>query len=78
LRLCAAAHNRKNWLFAGSLAGGKRAATIYSVIESCKAAGVDAFAYLKDVLVRLATTPARRIAELTPRGWKAARESGGS
>jgi transposase len=32
---------RRNWLFAGSKAGGERAAAIYSVIETCKASGVE-------------------------------------
>jgi len=62
---------RKNWLFAGSEEGAKRAATIYSLVESCKAAGVEPFAYCRDVLTRTATEPARN---LTPRAWKRARE----
>ena len=64
---------RKNWLFAGSDAGGERAAIIYSLVASCKLAGIDPFAYLRDVLDRISTHPASRIAELTPRGWKAFR-----
>lgn len=32
---------RKNWLFAGSKAGGERAAAIYTVIETCKLNGVE-------------------------------------
>lgn len=65
---------RKNWRFAGGAQGAERGATIHSIVESCKAAGVEPFAYLKDVLVRVATTPQSRILELTPRGWKTARE----
>jgi transposase len=64
---------RKNWLFAGSEDGGKRAATIYSLIGTCKLLGVEPFAYLRDVLERLPTHPASRVEELTPRGWLAAR-----
>ena len=63
---------RKNWMFAGSDEGGKRAAIIYSLVASCKHIGLDPFAYLRDVLDRISTHPHCRIAELTPRGWKAA------
>ena len=66
---------RKNWLFAGSDEGGKRAAIIYSLIASCKLVEVDPFAYLRDVLDRVSTHPNDRISELTPRGWKAALNS---
>lgn len=62
---------RKNWLFAGSDAGAKRAAVIYSLIGSCKLFRIDPFAYLRDVLDRVSTHPASRIADLTPSGWAA-------
>jgi len=62
---------RKNWLFAGSHEGAQRAATIYSLVESCKAAGVEPYAYFRDVLSRTAIDPARK---LTPRAWKLARD----
>jgi transposase len=61
---------RRNWLFAGSDAGAERAATIYSLIASCKLCEIDPFEYLRDVLDRISTHPASRIAELTPSGWK--------
>jgi transposase len=60
---------RKNWLFAGSMRGGRAAAVIYSLVESCKLAGVDVLAYFADVLVRVATHPASRIDELLPANW---------
>jgi transposase len=60
---------RKNWLFAGSMAGAHRAALLYSLVQSCKLVDVPPFAYLKDVLVRVATHPHRDIAQLTPRAW---------
>ena len=66
---------RKNWRFAGSDEGGKRAAIIYSLVASCKIIEIDPFAYLRDVLDRVSTHPNSRIAELTPRGWKAEREN---
>jgi transposase len=65
---------RKNWLFAGSPKGGERAAVIYSLVSTCKLLGIEPFAYLRDVLERLPTHPADRIAELTPRLWLAARQ----
>ena len=42
------------WLFAGSMRGGRAAAVIYTLVESCKAVGVDVLTYLADVLVRVA------------------------
>lgn len=62
---------RKNWLFAGSLAGAKRAALLYSLVQSCRLAEVSPFEYLKDVLIRIATHPQSQIAQLTPRAWAA-------
>ena len=60
----------KNWLFAGSLRAGKRAAAIMSLIHSAKLNGHDPFLYLKDVLSRLPTQPNSRIGELLPHRWK--------
>ena len=60
---------RKNWLFAGSDAGGGRAAAVYSLIETCKLNGIDPFAWLRDVLARIAAHPIRRIDELLPWNW---------
>ena len=67
---------RKNYLFAGSDAGGQRAARLYSLIGTCHLLGVEPFAYLRDVLTRLPTHPQRRLLELTPRGWLAAQCTG--
>lgn len=61
---------RHNWTFAGSDAGGQRAAAIYTLIESCKLNHVDPQAWLTDVLARLQDYPAKRIAELLPWNWK--------
>jgi transposase len=63
---------RKNYLFAGSDAGGHRAAAMYSLIESAKLNGLDPQLYLTDVLARIADHPARQIAELLPWQWKPA------
>ena len=69
---------RKNYLFFGSDAGGRRAAILYSLVGTCKKIGLDPFAYLRDVIARVSTHPARRITELTPRGWKAQLLSSGA
>ena len=70
-QLRAVAVGRKNWLFAGSFEGARRAALLYSLIQSCRLVDVSPFLYLRDVLVRVATHPHQRLHELTPRGWKA-------
>lgn len=52
---------RKNWLFAGSLRSGQRAAALMSLIQSAKLNGHDQYAYLKDVVARLPTQRASNI-----------------
>ena len=64
---------RANWLVFASPRGGEVACRLYSLVLSCKENGVDPQAYIEDVLTRISTTPARRIRELTPWGWAAAR-----
>ena len=61
---------RKNWLFAGSLESGKRAANVMSLIQSARLNGLDPYAYLADVLRRLPTHPDSQIDELLPHVWK--------
>ena len=63
---------RKNFLFAGSDAGGERAAAIYSLIGTAKLNGLDPEAYLRHVIGRIAEHPVNRVAELLP--WKVAGE----
>ena len=64
---------RKNWLFAGSKAGGERAAAIYTVIETCKLNGVEPQAYIADVIAKIAGNwPAARWDELMPWNWRPA------
>ena len=62
---------RRNWLFAGSLRGGRAAAVVYTLIQCCRAANVDMVSYLADVLVRVATHPASKVDELLPENWAA-------
>ena len=66
------ATGRENWLFAGTLAAGQRAAVITSLIQSAKLNGHDPYVYLKDVLERLPTQRASDIGELLPHRWKPA------
>lgn len=61
---------RKNWLFAGSLRAGQRAAAVMSLIQSAKLNGHDPYAYLKDVLMRLPTQQNSDIEELLPHQWQ--------
>ena len=63
---------RSNWLFAGSLRAGQRAAAIMSLIQSARLNGHEPFAYLKDVLERLPSQPYSRIGELLPHRWQPA------
>ncbi|MEM6484316.1 MAG: IS66 family transposase, partial [Pseudomonadota bacterium] len=60
---------RKNWLFAGSLRSGQRAANVMSLIQSAKINGLDPQAYLRDVLERLPATKYSEIDSLLPHNW---------
>jgi transposase len=64
--LRAVAVGRKNYLFAGSDAGGERAATFYCLLGTAKLNGLNPEAYLRQVLERIADHPVNRIAELLP------------
>ena len=64
---------RNNWLVFGSQRGGEVACRLYSLMLSCRQCGADPEAYLEDVLMRVAVTPASEIATLTPWAWHAAR-----
>ena len=62
---------RRNYLFAGSDSGGRRAATIYTLVSSAKLNGLDPESYLKDVLTKIAEGhPINRINDLLP--WRMA------
>ena len=62
---------RKNWIFLGHPeGGGLRAEVFYTLIGTCKRLGVNPFEYLRDVIDRVSTHPASRVAELLPRYWQ--------
>ena len=65
--LRAVALGRKNFLFAGSDAGGERAAAIYSLVGSAKLNGLDPEAYLRFVIERLADYRISELDDLLPR-----------
>ena len=60
---------RKSWLFAGSERGADRAAAITTLISTAKLNDVDPFAWLADVLARIADTPQSRLPDLLPWNW---------
>jgi hypothetical protein len=62
-------HKKKNWLFFGEAGAGERGAILYTVIESCRRRGIDAYAYLKDVLTRLPSMTNRQLVVLLPANW---------
>ena len=69
--LLGVAVGRRNWTFAGSDAGGHRAAAVYTLVETCKMNDVDPQAWLTDILARLPDHPANKVADLLPWNWKA-------
>lgn len=60
-------------MFAGNAEGVRRAAAMYTLVERCKAAGVEPFAYLTDLLTRLPAARDSQLPTFTPRNWAAAR-----
>ena len=74
LQIRSVAVGRKSFLFAGSDAGAERAAILYSLLRTCALQGVDCYAYLTDVLEKLASGWSQsRIDELLPEHWAATR-----
>src|SRR5438034_10092038 len=67
---CQIAVGRKNYLFAGSDEGARRAAIIYTIFGTCRLHNVDPWAYVRDVLEKLAEGwKQSRIDELLPPAW---------
>ena len=69
-RIRPVALGRSNWMFAGSLRAGQRAANVMTLVQSAKLNGHDPYLYLKDVMERLPTQPASRLEELLPHCWR--------
>src|SRR5271170_3845443 len=67
--------SRRNWLFAGSEEGGQTAATIMSVIETCKRLRINPFEYMKDVLTGFPSAKTSQIDDFLPDRWLALREA---
>ena len=65
---------RKNWLFAGSVEGGRRGAVLFSLVVTCKRLGINPAEYLTDIIARIPMHPNSRIGELVPRAWKSLRD----
>ena len=65
---------RRNWTFAGSDEGARRAAHVFTLVETCKLNDVDPQAWLAHVLVKLPDHPAKQIAELLPWNWRSSQK----
>ncbi len=61
---------RKNWLFAGSDRGGRTAAILFTIISSAKRHGLNTWAYLRDLLIRLADLKPGELETLLPNRWQ--------
>jgi transposase len=62
---------RKNYLFAGSHEGARRAAMLYSLLGTCKMHGVNPFQWLRDILSRIPAHHASKLYQLLPHNWNA-------
>jgi len=69
---------RKNWLFVGNETSGHQTAILLSITQTCRRLGIDVRAYLTDVLARVNTHTADRIAELLPDQWAAEKIAAGA
>jgi len=63
---------RKNWMFYGSDRGGRTAATLTSLIATCKRLHIDPFAFLRDAFARISTYPQSQLDALLPDRWMTA------
>lgn len=61
---------RKNYLFAGSNEGARRAAMMYSFFATCKIHEVNPFTWLEDVLNKIPSYKINQIEDLLPHNWK--------
>jgi hypothetical protein len=64
----------RRWIqFFGDAHAGARGAVLYSIIESCRRQGVEAYSYLRDVLTPLPSMTKRQIKDIVPEAWAAAK-----
>ena len=61
---------RKNWLFVGNPESGENYATLMTLVSTCELNGVNPEEYLRDVLLRIHTTPLYQLADLLPHNWR--------
>ena len=61
---------RKNFLFVGHEVAGQNLAILQTITSTCRLHNVDAYEYIKDVIIRIQTHPASKIDELLPQNWK--------
>jgi transposase len=66
---------RKNWIFVGSPKGGKAAAVLLSLVQTCRALDINPQEYLEDVMRRIMNHSANKLAELLPDQWKLTKKS---
>jgi len=66
----------RNWLFIGHPDAGPRLANLFTLVENCRQTGVEAEAYLIDLVTALAGGAAHIIADWLPRAWKRRRADG--
>lgn len=64
---------RKNWLFVGNEEGGQAAATLFSLVQTCRGLGINPREYLEDVMRRLMSHPMNALDTLLPDRWAANR-----
>jgi transposase len=64
-----AALGRKNFLFVGSDEGGENLASLYTLVSTCEVNRINAFRYLRDVLIRVQTHPQSQLDDLLPQRW---------
>ncbi|MDP3510579.1 MAG: transposase, partial [Candidatus Melainabacteria bacterium] len=64
------AMGEKAWLFFGSDQGGENHAIVLSILSTCRRHGVEPWAYLTDVIQRLAENPDENLEDLLPYNWK--------
>lgn len=64
------AMGEKAWLFFGSDLGGENHAIVLSILSTCRRHGVEPWAYLTDVIQRLAENPDENLEDLLPYNWK--------